>query len=269
MRGAPWWVVAIISGVYFGGVMGTFYYLTEHRGWRTASIAGAVAGILFGLWMGVTTTARRNRLRSIAGPIDEERIWEAYRSADKGPVPTDPEIRRAASRIIQYRLHRLSQMKTSGYLVSGLFIVLGLYLVITSGPGWWISVAVFVSFLILTRWQSIRIRKQAALFGIDPNQPTPTGGPEHGGLGMGFGDLLSDSGGLLTLVIRFRWWALSLGLIMAALAVARTVTAHGNHGIGEAVLTVILWGCALWGFIGRSRMSRNGSGSKVEAAGSG
>jgi hypothetical protein len=51
----------------------------------------------------------------------------------------------------------------------------------------------------------------------------------------------------MAVLICFRWWTLSAGVALAGLAIWRTVSAHGNHGIGEGVLAVVLWAGTLWG----------------------
>jgi hypothetical protein len=258
MRTAPWWAIAIIYGVYFGVVMGVFFSFQNHLGWKLTVISGVVAGVLFGTYMVVTTTKRRDRMRAVVGQVSEDQLSDAYRSASKGPVPTDLEIREASNRLIKYRLAQTSRMKKSSYLVFGLFIVLGIYLVITSGPIWWLSVALFAGILGLTRWQSVRLGQRAALFDIDSTQLDAQGLPVLFDIGHIWEEGIPRSTQLVTVLITLRWWALTAGAVMAVLAVVRIENAHGNHGIGEAVLAVIFCGCSLWGFIEKARVCDRG-----------
>jgi hypothetical protein len=57
----------------------------------------------------------------------------------------------------------------------------------------------------------------------------------------------------MELLGHIRWWLLGAAIIVAALAMARTATAGGNHGIGEGVAAVALFAGASAGFIGRSQ----------------
>jgi len=190
------------------------------------------------------------------GPLSEDQLSQVYRSATKGPVPTDPDTREASRRLIEYRLAQTRRVRTSNYVVFGLFIVLGIYLVLTSGPVSWLSVALFAGILGLTHRQSVRLREQAALFGIDSTESEVPGMPGPFDIRHLHSNGTHRSIQLMNALIKVRWWALTAGAVMVALTVARMQMAHGRHGVGEAVLAAIFLGCSLWGFIGKSRIRR-------------
>jgi hypothetical protein len=58
-------------------------------------------------------------------------------------------------------------------------------------------------------------------------------------------------------IYELRVWIALAAVVMSGLAIWRIVGSTGLHGVGEGIITVVLWGLALWGFRARSADARH------------
>jgi hypothetical protein len=165
LRKLPVWAVGIIEGIYFGVIMGFFDGSQDHD-WKAAAASGLFAGVFFGVAMGFTIDRQRDKIRDIAQPVPNEKFEAAYRASLKGPIPKDPEIYAASVRLLRYRLQRIQRTRRWNAPIFGLFILLGVYLVITSGAVWWLAVAVFTLMVPLTYWRARQTRLRCEVLRI-------------------------------------------------------------------------------------------------------
>jgi hypothetical protein len=240
---APWWIRALVYGIYFGTVTGFLNATISHQDFATAAAQGALGGLIFGVVMGVRGSRSGNAFARIAGPVLREKLPAVLRATVKGPIPDDPDIRNASGRIIAYRLSRLGRAVAVTYVVFGLFAALAVYLVITSGPVWWLAFALFISFIPLTAYQASRTRRRAALFGVAADAPVVLA-DDHidGGLQI-------DWGKVGRWIIRPRYLFVVAAVAMTGLAILRLIVVGGEHGWGEVILAVALWGVTLWVYV--------------------
>lgn len=241
---APWWILALIYGIYFGAVTGVLNAVTNHQDFATAAAGGAAGGLFFGLLMGVTTSRRRDRLSQIAGPVSREQLPVVFRAAAKGPIPDDPDIRRASGQVIAYRLSRLGKLVVLSYAVFGAFSALALYLVMTSGRAWWLAFALFASFVPLTAFQAARTKRRAALFGVTVDDAPDVVDNGYADLGVHV-----DWGKVGRAILRNRYLFVLAAVAITGLAIFRIIAVGGEHGWGEVILAVVLWGITLWVFL--------------------
>jgi hypothetical protein len=164
LRKLPVWAVGVIEGIYFGVIMGFFYGAQDHH-WKTAAASGLLAGVFFGITMGFTIDRQRDKISDIAQPVPNEKFEAAYRASLKGPIPIDPEIYAASVRLVRYRLQRIQRTRRWNAPIFGFFILLGVYLVITSGAVWWLAVAVFTLMVPLTYWRARQTRLRGQVLG--------------------------------------------------------------------------------------------------------
>jgi hypothetical protein len=167
---APRWVVSTVMGLLFGAFMAV--YTVAQRGesaWSVPSlvggaIAGVFAGAFLGWFMGRFIVEQRDSARAAIGTeVDDELFRRAVRAADKGPVPSDPDVRDAAAAVLAYRLMVTErQQRWSRWL----FAALGVYAVVsavTGSPWWWAGAAVFAGFLVVMIVQPRRMRRRLTL----------------------------------------------------------------------------------------------------------
>ena len=143
-----------------------FAHGKSNQGSAPPFVRALIVGIPFGLFMGLYTRKRIAKVRYLVGPMSDERFGLALKFANKGPLPSDPELRRASASIIAYRLGQMRRARTANYLVFGGFVVLGSVFAVIGGPIWWLLVALFLAAFVLSYWQTERASSRALLFGL-------------------------------------------------------------------------------------------------------
>lgn len=165
VRGAllrsPWWVLALYSGSIFG--LGRFAFaLVDGSSATAAAISAAVQGVLFGLFMGPFTRRTSDRYLAAMGDVPRSKQREVMRAVTRGPIPEDPEVRRAAVSLIDHRLENFRKMRWA-ILMWVLVIALSVWFVV-SDSGWWaLAVALFAWFLSMHLWMPRRLRRRRLL----------------------------------------------------------------------------------------------------------
>lgn len=169
---APWWLLSLIVGVLFGVVCGVAVALLlppPYGGDATESVViGLIGGVLFGLPMGPILARTNQRAREAIGALPAERLGEVSRAASRGPVPADPEIRAAATRLVRFQLAEALRYRTPMMILFGGFLVLQVLFAVTLAPWHW-AVAVLVAVpLAVQVWQPRRLRRRAELLTGEP-----------------------------------------------------------------------------------------------------
>jgi hypothetical protein len=164
---APWWVLALVTGVPFGLVMGVFVAVRDGDP-LLAAYMGAVAGTFFGLAMGVVL-ARQNRRARAALTVAPGQELAVLRAAGKGPAPADPAVREAALRLVIDQRRQLARWRIPSLVLFGAFAVLDAVVAITGNPWLWLGVALFVGLAALPLVTARRVeRRIAVLQGHEP-----------------------------------------------------------------------------------------------------
>jgi hypothetical protein len=158
---APSWVIALFSGTVFGlGMFG--WQVVDGASVPAAALACAICGVAFGAVTGRSTRRRNQRLLAAAGDPSLERLRLAGRATVRGPIPTDPELRRTAAAIAAYRLAELRRQWWAAPMFLAL-IALATVQAFTSSPWWALAALGFAGFLVLHRWTARRLRLRQPL----------------------------------------------------------------------------------------------------------
>ena len=156
---ASWWVLALVTGVPFGLVMGVVGALGS-RSVYGALTGAVVGGVLFGAIMSVVLRRMQRRVPAsyTAAPDDLRRV--ATRAVRGGPVPQDPAVRAATLDLARFRLAELEGQRWWSAAVFVLGAVGTAALALTRSPWWWLGTLEFVFFLVLAVRQRRQLRRR-------------------------------------------------------------------------------------------------------------
>jgi Flp pilus assembly protein TadB len=168
---APRWITAPIIGLPFGIMMGIYTKIDGPTSWLGAVLGGLVGGVFFGAVMAFSLDKRRRSMRAAVGDLPTGEAKAARRAADRGPIPTDPEIRAAAVRIAtQQQLDLLCPVSRRLFIVAMVlsltFSVVG---AVTESP-WYLLYALVPALLLTSQWYlPRRIRRRIKLLSEGTN----------------------------------------------------------------------------------------------------
>jgi hypothetical protein len=127
------WLVGLTGGLIFGTTFAGVTALTapEPVSWQVATIAGVIAGVLFGSVLAYGSVRRQRDLRDAAGHLPRAQQLDAARAAVSGQLPADPQIRIVAMHIAQRRIDELHHDRfPSAIMAALLWVVVGVNLAI-------------------------------------------------------------------------------------------------------------------------------------------
>jgi hypothetical protein len=101
---APQWILTIIYGVSFACWMVFFGLIVGGSSTVGTMVGGVLGGVVFGALIGSQSHDWNQQAREFAGPLTDDEFSDAARAAQGGAIPTDPRIREAAARLVQFRL---------------------------------------------------------------------------------------------------------------------------------------------------------------------
>jgi hypothetical protein len=162
---APWWVWALVLGTLFG--LGQFtVQLVSGRSVVPSAVGAAVAALLFGVIAGPGMHRRDVGHRAAMGDIPMARRRTVNRAARRGPVPTDPELRRAALAVLALQLETYRRQRWA--IVFWSFMIAVSVLLAVPDGGWWLlAVPLFTGFLALQLWMPRQLRRRQLLLAED------------------------------------------------------------------------------------------------------
>jgi Flp pilus assembly protein TadB len=159
---APWWVLSLVTGGLFGVNMALFGALFQEERWPVAVVGGVLAGVLFGAVMGPLLARQNRRWRDSVGTSSTDDLRRARRAARGGPVPTDPEQRALAHRLVTTQLGELRRRRRLSVTVFSVFLVLEAVMAVTRSPWFWLAAAFFAAMLALVLAYPRRLERRAA-----------------------------------------------------------------------------------------------------------
>lgn len=170
---AQWWqlslVIGLIAGPLYGGGMWVVQFSREGRpsSWISGLLAGVLFGVLFGAIGGPLVAWQSQRIRSVLGPQSGQDYPVVLRAAGRGPVPADPELRRAAGRLAAHQLDVMTRMRVFTLPVLGLFCVLEAIEAVVTSAWYWLAAAFFAFVMAQSWWWRRRLRRRVELL-ADP-----------------------------------------------------------------------------------------------------
>lgn len=160
---APWWKLSLLTGIpfalLFGGAM--MFVLPGDNGLIAG--VGVFTGVAFGLVMGPVLARMHARARAVIGPMSTEQYGEVLRASQRGPVPADPEIRHAATRLARWRLDETVRQRTGLLVLAAVFLALFVVNAIVVSPIGWLLVALWVAIPVANLWGQKRLQQRVAL----------------------------------------------------------------------------------------------------------
>lgn len=159
---APWWALALLTGLPFGVAMALFG-ARDGSSWLHSAVGGAIAGVCFGVAMGVVLRRQNARHREVVRALPPEVARVAHRATWRGPVPADPEARAATVRLIEHQLTELQRRRALFLIEFGVFEALYVVNAIVGSPWWWAAAVFFAAMLLMTLLLPPRMRRRADL----------------------------------------------------------------------------------------------------------
>ncbi len=170
---APWWALSLLSGATFTLTSTVAGRLVGDESWSEAVVSGAIPGIFFGAVMGPVFARRNRRFRDAAGDISRDHLLRVAKLARRGPVPEDPQLRRAARRVALDHRDQLLGQRPWALPFAGLLLALAVWLALSSGeqaPFWWLAAAFFLVLLVTPTLMARRLARRAELLADPPER---------------------------------------------------------------------------------------------------
>ncbi len=160
LENAPRWVLSLVMGTLFGSMMGLFAF-ARHPGRPWAAVVeGLAVGIFFGLVMGRLLVRQRDESRHAADLRDDARYAAVVSASGRGAVPTDPEVREAAARLVRYRLTVGARQRRWGSPMFAGATIGASWLAVSGSPWWWMAAGTFVAALVLGLVQPRQMKRR-------------------------------------------------------------------------------------------------------------
>ncbi|MFW3172663.1 hypothetical protein [Geodermatophilus sp. CPCC 206100] len=161
---APWWVLSLVTGVFFAVWMSLAGRLLQGQSWAGAVVGGVVGGVLFGLLMGPLLARQRRRVHEAVGTDRTDLLRRAGRVAVRGSLPEDPELREAARRLALVQRSLLLRQRRWALPFFVLLLALALTFALTRTPAWpwWLAVVFFGGLLSVQVLLPRRLARRAA-----------------------------------------------------------------------------------------------------------
>ena len=162
--------MAVIIGLPFGIMMGIYTKIDGPTSWLGAVLGGLVGGIFFGAVMAFSIDKRRRAMRAAVGDLPTGEAKAARRAADRGPIPTDPEIRAAAVRIATQQLDLLRPVLRRRFIVAMvLLLTFSVVGAVIESP-WYLLYALVPALVLTSQWYlPRRIRRRIRLLSEGTN----------------------------------------------------------------------------------------------------
>lgn len=134
----PRWAQGVVMGAFFGPLFGLATKLVVPTSWTQALVGALTTGPAFGITMAWLFAQQTSSLRE-AGDLPKEKHAAALKASTSGPIPNDPDVRRAALAIARNQLPTLPRLRA---LSIGLMVVMlaALVLNIVGTPDWKIAI---------------------------------------------------------------------------------------------------------------------------------
>ncbi len=156
---APAWVVGLVTGLGFAVVNTLIRTLLTDDPWTDTVVVAGLTGVLFGAVMGPVLTRQQRRAWSAAGTASSAGLRAAARAAQRGPVPGDPELREAARRLALHQRDVLLRQRRWAAPLFSLLVALAVWLAVTGAPAYWLFAA---GFALLAAWTSVVLPRRLA-----------------------------------------------------------------------------------------------------------
>jgi hypothetical protein len=149
--------------------MGVQAWLRGDESWAEAVVSGVLGGVVFGAVMGPLLARMNRRFREAAGDVPRDQLQRIARLARRGPVPEDPQLRRAAHRVALQQRDQLLRQRRWALPLLGLVTAFLLWLALRGGgdPFPWLVVVFLIVLIAAHLLMARRLARRAELL-ADP-----------------------------------------------------------------------------------------------------
>jgi membrane protein YdbS with pleckstrin-like domain len=169
-QSAPWWVLSLTMGCFFGAWMTVFGYLEHPGNWMRAAVIGLIDGVFFGAVMGPLQVRRRRRMVAAIGNMPARDLRVASRAVMRGPVPTDPEIRQAAQWLATNQLKESSRFRWLGLILLVFVTMVSVAIALTSSPWWWLGAVAMFSMFAFFLLMPIHLKRRIEMLKLETSE---------------------------------------------------------------------------------------------------
>ncbi|MFG1818458.1 hypothetical protein ACGFIF_32160 [Kribbella sp. NPDC049174] len=150
--GPPRWLLPALAGLIGGAGTGIFVR-TDGQSWTESGVFAAISAVLFALGAWWFEPRWKREWAEVEGDLPEDTLQLARRAAERGPVPTDPEIRAAALRIASHSLTG-SSWRPGPKAITAIGVVLAIATVgaAVSGSLWAVLYANSTAMMLYSGW---------------------------------------------------------------------------------------------------------------------
>ena len=132
---APWWALSLLTGALYGIGTTVAGELRGDESWTEAVVSGVLGGVVFGAVMGPLLIRMDRGFREAAGDVPPDQLRRIARLARRGPVPEDPQLRRAAHRVALQQRDQLVSQRRWALPLFGLVTAFLLWVALRDGGG--------------------------------------------------------------------------------------------------------------------------------------
>jgi general stress protein CsbA len=167
---APWWVFSLTMGLFFGAWMTIFGYLEHPGNWTRAIVIGLIDGVFFGAVMGPLQARRRRKMAAAIGNMPARDLRVAGKAVMRGPVPVNPQIRKAAEWLATNQLNETSRFRWLGLSLLLLLTIASVAIALTSSLWWWLGTVAMFSMLALFLMMPIHLRRRIEMLRAETSE---------------------------------------------------------------------------------------------------
>lgn len=178
---APWWVIALTSGTFFGTGMAVTAWLRGEYRWPGVVVYGVAIGAAFGLVMGPLMARQNRRFREAAGDVPDDQLRRLQRVAWRRDVPDDPAERAAAHRVALQQEQQLRRQRWWARPFLALMVLLAVWLSVDESLWWLLAAVLFTVLLLLHVGTPRRLARRAEQLRPEPAAPPAGEHPGHPG----------------------------------------------------------------------------------------
>jgi hypothetical protein len=174
---APWWKLAIVTGLLLAPFFVLLLGLTGDRSWTAAVVSGVSVAVVCAPVLGyLTANALRDSTAAAEQVPEHERATveraarrgpvpgdEGQREARRGPVPGDEGQREAALHLAEDRLLTLRATRTRALTFLAALVLISGFFAVARSTWWWIAVGATLALIVLVLITPARLERRAAL----------------------------------------------------------------------------------------------------------
>lgn len=160
---APWWKLAIVTGLLLAPFFVLLLGLTGDRSWTAAVVTGVSVAVVCAPVLGYLTANGLRDSMVAAEQVPEHERATVERAARRGPVPDDEGQRKAALHLVEDRLLTLRATRTRALTFPAVLVLIAGFFAVAQSAWWWIGAAASLALVVLVLITPARLERRAEL----------------------------------------------------------------------------------------------------------